>query len=112
LPDQDTIEDIVFDRPRTFRRARNPHSGFFAITQAQLGYWMRQPHWLDRDVSFVSPLESSATLGIAKTFSIYKPFGASLAFLELEHLTRSFSVLDLPVGPDALSALTRPQMDS
>jgi hypothetical protein len=104
LPDQETLVDEALGRTRTFRRARNPHSGFFAVTQAQLGYWMRQPHWLDRDVSFVSPLESAATLGIAKTFSIYKPFGAALSFLELEHMTRSFSGLALPVRPDALSA--------
>ena len=104
VPDRDTIEDRVFGRTRTFRRARNPHSGFFAVTQAQLGHWMRQPHWLDRDVSFVSPLESAATLGVAKTFSIYKPFGGSAAFLELQHMEHRFSGLALPMRSNGLAA--------
>ena len=104
VADCDTIEDQVLGRTRVFRRARNPHSGFFAVTQAQLGHWMRQPHWLDRDVSFVSPLESAATLGAVKTFAIYKPFGRSAAFLELQHMENRFSGLDLPMRSDGLGA--------
>ncbi len=34
---------------------------------------------------------------LAKTFSIYKPFGASSGFLEIEHLDDRFSTMKLPV---------------
>ena len=108
VPDRETIEDEVLGRRRLFRRARNPHSGFFAVTQAQLGYWMRQPHWLDRDVSFVSPLESAATLGVCKTFAIYKPHGASVDFLEIQHMDNRFSRLRLPVTNVGLEAALPP----
>lgn len=100
--DDDAITLEAFDRPRTFRRARNPHAGFFAITQAQLGHWMRQPHWLDRNCGFVSPLESAATLGLAQAFPIYKPFGSSAAFLELEHADTRYSSFDWPMAPGGL----------
>jgi len=92
-------EDVLTARPLhseiSFQRARNPHSGFFAITKAQLAHWMAQPHWLDEDVSFVSPLESAATLGLTKTFSVYKPLNPA-AFLEVEHLDDRFSKLGWP----------------
>ena len=97
VPDEETLYGSPFGREGVFQRARNPHSGFYALTRDQLSYWMSQPHWLDRDCSFVSPLESAATLGIAKTFSIYKPFGASSGFLEIEHLDDRFSTMKLPV---------------
>ena len=58
---------------------------------------MSQPHWMGGDCSFVSALESAATLGIAKTFSIYKPFGASSGFLEIEHPDDRISTMNLPV---------------
>ncbi len=98
--DADMLHDAAFGRPLLFRRARNPHSGFFAVTQAQLGHWLRQPHWLDRDCGFVSPLESAATLGLAKTFAIYKPFGRGADFLELQHLDTRFSGMKLPFAGD------------
>ena len=104
-PDVDSLHLDAVGRERLFRRARNPHSGFFAVTQTQLGHWMRQPHWLDRDSSFVSPLESAATLGLAKTFPVFKPFGSSVSFLELRHLDRRFSSLDLPWESRGLASL-------
>jgi len=97
VADEETLYGSPFGRNGVFQRARNPHSGFYALTRDQLSYWMSQPHWMDRDCSFVSALESAATLGIAKTFSIYKPFGASSGFLEIEHLDDRFSTMKLPV---------------
>ena len=98
-----TDDDVLYGQPlgrqTVFRRARNPHSGYFALTRDQLNYWMRQPHWMDRDVGFISPLESSATLGVAKTFSIYKAYGRSSGFLEIEHMDNGFSNLKMPVLP-------------
>jgi hypothetical protein len=81
-----------------FRRALNPHSGFHAVTAVQLAHWMRQPHFADGDCSFISPLESAATLGVMKAFPIYKAFGADAGFLEIEHLDTRFSSMRLPGG--------------
>lgn len=90
LPDADCLRAKPLQADWTFERARNPHSGFFAITRTQLAHWMAQPHWLDHDVSFVSPLESAATLGLTKTFAVYKP-QTPAAFFEVEHLDDRFS---------------------
>lgn len=95
LPDEDVLKAAPLSAELTFQRARNPHSGFFAITRAQLAYWMARPHWLEEDVSFVSPLESAATLGLTKTFAVYKPLDPA-AFLEVEHLDDRFSKMGWP----------------
>ena len=76
--------NIVFAPPA------NPHSGCFFLTHGQLQHWSEQPWFLDGDSSYVSPLESAATLGICKTFRIYKPHLAYAAFLELQHWGTSF----------------------
>ena len=55
--------------------------------------WVSREHWLDGDSSFVSPLESAATLGIAKTFRLYKPVMAIGSWLELQHWGTSFHCL-------------------
>jgi hypothetical protein len=60
---------------------------------------MAQPHFGDQDCSFVSPLESAATLGILKTFPIYKTFGRDMGWLEIEHLDTRFSGINLPGRP-------------
>jgi hypothetical protein len=100
LPDEDLLKARPLHSEVTFQRARNPHSGFFAITKTQLAHWMAQPHWLDHDVSFVSPLESAATLGLTKTFAVYKPLTPA-AFLEVEHLDDRFSKMGWrPRAPD------------
>lgn len=77
-------QNIVFQRPL------NPHSGCFFLTQQQMEHWANQPHFLDMDVSFISPLESSASLGIMKTFRVYKPTPQNASFLELQHFGDSF----------------------
>ncbi|CAN5526498.1 hypothetical protein BH10PSE5_BH10PSE5_04940 [soil metagenome] len=97
--DDDALYGAPFGRQMVMRRARNRHSGFFALIRDQLNYWMRRPHWRDGDVSFISPLESAATLGVAKTFSIYKAYGRSAGFLEIEHLDSGFSSQKMPVVP-------------
>ena len=48
-----------------FESPRNPHSGCFVLSRTQMDYWTKQPHWQDGDCSCI-PLESAATLGIAK----------------------------------------------
>jgi hypothetical protein len=79
-----------------FVRAQNPHSGFFALTAGQFEAWSRLPHFLDMDCSFISPLESAATLGLLKTFSVFKPT-LPLHYLEIEHLDVKFSGMQLPL---------------
>jgi hypothetical protein len=49
-----------------------------------------QANFLDMDASFISPLESSATLGIMKTFRVYKPATQNTNFLEIQHFGDSF----------------------
>ncbi len=77
----------------TFTRALNPHSGFFALSAKQLQHWVTQKHFMDMDCSFMSPLESAATLGILKTFSIFKSAVPNLNYLEIEHLDHKFSTV-------------------
>jgi hypothetical protein len=96
IPDEMTLLQKAPGRVVSYSRALNPHSGFFAITSEQLKYWMRQPHFLDNDCSFIRPLESAATLGMLKTFSIYKSAGLDMGWIEMEHLDNRYSGLDLP----------------
>lgn len=77
----------------TFTSPLNPHSGCFVLSQAQMRHWSEQPWFLDRDSSLISPLESAATLGLLKTFQLYKPHIAFAAFLELQHWGTSFRSL-------------------
>jgi hypothetical protein len=72
-------------RSIVFRRPLNPHSGCFFLSATQLGHWLMQPHFLDRDTSFVGPLESAASLGVMRTFRVYKPGRENASFLEIEH---------------------------
>jgi hypothetical protein len=101
LPDEEFLAANALADRAVFRRARNPHSGMHVLSHEQLTYWIDRPYWNDRDAAFIGPLESAATLGVLKTFPIYKPFGRSASFLEIEHLDRTFSSLARvsPAGP-------------
>ncbi len=77
-------------------RTRNPHSGFFALSADQVRHWKAQPHFLDMDCSFISPLESAASLGLQKTFALYKSHPPHQDHFEIEHLDRKFSELNFP----------------
>lgn len=74
----------------TFQRPLNPHSGCFFLTRQQMEHWANQPYFLDMDTSFISPLESTATLGIMKTFRVYKPTPQNANFLEIQHFGDMF----------------------
>jgi len=73
-----------------FQRAKNPHAGCFFLNVRQMESWARQPYFLDRDTSFIGPLESAATLGVMRTFRVYKAAAESASFLEIEHFGTSF----------------------
>jgi hypothetical protein len=93
LPDEPFLKLEAPGRPVMFRRARNPHAGFFALTTEQMAHWVAQPHFNDRDCSFVSPLESAATLGLLKTFPVYKSHARDSGWLQIQHLDQRFTRL-------------------
>jgi hypothetical protein len=74
----------------TFQRAKNPHAGCFFLNDRQMRMWSGQPYFLDRATSFIGPLESAATLGVMRTFRVYKTAPESAGFLEIEHFGTSF----------------------
>lgn len=92
ISDVPRLDGIALGRSVQFWRPRNPHSGCFMLTAEQFGTWVRQPYFLDRDVRFVGPLESAATLGIMKAFRLYKPDHGDAAFFEVEHCDNKWSV--------------------
>jgi hypothetical protein len=90
INDRPKIHGKIMGLPITFHRALNPHSGCYFLNANQMAYWASQPYFLDHDTSFVGPLESAATLGIMKTFQIYKPAPEQANFLEIQHFGMGF----------------------
>jgi hypothetical protein len=84
------IKATVLGQTLTFRRTLNPHSGAFFLSEAQMRLWAEKPYFLDRSAEFIGPPESAATLGIMRTFRIYKPSLPNAAFLELQHCGSSY----------------------
>ena len=76
-----------------FSQPLNPHSGCFFLTHNQFKTWTSSNCWLDRDCSFVSPLESAATLGISKVFELFKPCFSHAGWLDIQHYGTSFHSL-------------------
>lgn len=103
LPSQELLQ-IISDPPPAlamelptgtayFESPRNPHAGCFALTPEQMRLWVEDDCWQDGDCSYVSPLESAATLGLIKMFRLYKPAFACASWLEIQHWGTSFSSL-------------------
>ncbi len=88
------------DRPRlrgealgqalAFERPSNPHAGCFFLNARQMEQWASRDYFLDRDARFIGPLESAASLGVMRTFRLYKPATECAAFLEIEHAGTAF----------------------
>ncbi|BAQ64871.1 hypothetical protein [Geminocystis sp. NIES-3709] len=91
--DEPELKGQVMNNVVIFRRALNPHSGCFFLTNEQMKYWINKDYFLDRKTDFIGPLESAATLGIMKSFKIYKPAPESANFLEIHHLGTAFMCL-------------------
>jgi len=87
---QKTVTADAMGHMFTFERTPNPHAGCFFLNAAQMETWSNAPHFLDADTSFAGPLESAASLGIMRTFRIYKPAAASAGFLEIRHLANRY----------------------
>jgi hypothetical protein len=85
------LEGEVWGTTVRFLPASNPHAGCFFLTGAQLARWASEPYFLDRAATFVGPLESAASLGIARTFTIYKPAPENASFFEIQHYGQGWS---------------------
>ena len=81
----ETIEGRVMGRHLRFRRAANPHAGCWFLTGRQMDRFAAAAHFVDRDRSFIGPLESAATLALMRSFAVYKPALDCADFLEIEH---------------------------
>ena len=73
-----------------FMKLPNPIGPGFYLNAHQFAEWERQPYFLDYDQRFIGPIESAYTLGVLKTFQIYKSAPANAAFLEVEHLDNRY----------------------
>ncbi|MGJ4931911.1 hypothetical protein ACQR1I_32795 [Bradyrhizobium sp. HKCCYLS2038] len=85
ISDQPRLEMPFLDDRVAFERTSYPSAGCFFLNGVQLGFWADSPHFLDGDVSYLSPLDSAVTLSIMKTFRIYKPVLEQAWFLEVLH---------------------------
>ena len=87
---QDLAEEPRLDMPFldgivSFERTPYPSAGCFFLNKAQLMVWTEGPHFLDGDVSYMSPLDSAVTLSVMKTFRVYKAVLDDAWFLEVLH---------------------------
>ncbi len=85
-----SLKSTVMGKEVRFIRPLNPHSGCYFLNAKQMQAWIDQPYFASRDSAFIGPLESAATLGIMKTFRIYKPCVDNACFLEVEHFDNRF----------------------
>lgn len=90
VQEQPILTATILGKTVRFGRSLNPHSGCYFLNARQMDHWVKQPHFLDRDTRFIGPLESAATLGIMKTFRIYKPAPEHANFLEIQHFGTGF----------------------
>ncbi|NKB48986.1 MAG: calcium-binding protein [Alphaproteobacteria bacterium] len=79
------IRGKVMGHEIRFEKTNNPHSGCYFLNEGQMRAWCDAPHFLDYDTAFGGPLESAATLGLMKSFHLYKPAARNASFLEVHH---------------------------
>lgn len=87
---QPRLSAPVMGRPIAFQRVANPHSGCFFLNAKQFARWAGQPGFAEPSSAFAGPLESAATLGLARHFRVYKPARENAGFLEIEHLDHRY----------------------
>ncbi|HUG71293.1 MAG TPA: hypothetical protein VMM76_26315 [Pirellulaceae bacterium] len=85
LSDEPQLYGTVVGASVRFVRPLNPHSGCYFLNAEQMQHWLTQPHFGSQEASFIGPLESAATLGIMRSFKIYKPAPENANFFEIEH---------------------------
>ncbi len=81
----ETLESEFLGSAIKFCGAQNPLGGFFCLSRMQLEKWMEQEHFLDMDSRLIGPIESGCSLGLIKTFQVYKPSFENANFLEAWH---------------------------
>ena len=111
IHEQPVLDASVMGTALRFERAVNPHSGCFFLNQARMQAWAARPYFMDRADSFVGPLESAASLGIMRTFRLYKPAARNAAFLEIQHMGTAYLGLvgrEVDVAPALLARLQVP----
>jgi len=59
-----------------------------------------EPHFADREASFIGPLESGASLALMRSFAIYKPALDCADFLEIEHQDDRFMRVVAGLSPN------------
>lgn len=69
----------------------NYHAGCFFLSNEQMALWAAQPYFGRRDTSYIGPLESAATLGLIRTFQVYKAAPHNANFFEIEHAGQQWS---------------------
>ncbi|NEP12866.1 MAG: calcium-binding protein [Symploca sp. SIO2C1] len=107
--EQPELKGKIMETPITFRRTLNPHAGCYFLNANQMRHWANQTHFLDRDTSFIGPLESAATLGIMKTFRVYKTLPEQAGFLEIQHFgTKYLNLIGKKVSWEGHSCCTAP----
>ena len=104
----EVIAGRVLGRSVTFRRAANPHAGCWFLTRRQMERFAQAPHFMDKEASFIGPLESAATLALMRSFAVYKPALDCADFLEIEHQDDRFMRVLAGMSPNRSSA-TRPE---
>lgn len=90
VSDRPIITGEIFGAPMKFQRVNNPHSGCFFLNARQMEQWAERPEFLNRDISFVGPLESAATFAVMHFFRAYKPARENAGFLEIRHLDNRY----------------------
>ncbi|MDR3635153.1 MAG: hypothetical protein P4L84_15220 [Isosphaeraceae bacterium] len=102
LNDRPSLSADFLNVPIGFDRAKNPHAGCYFLNASQMEHWSKRPFFLDRDTGFVGPLESAATLGVMRTFRLYKGRHENASFLEIEHFGTEF--LNFIIGAGGFSS--------
>ncbi len=107
IREQPELKKSWLDSELVFRRPDNPHSGCFFLSRDHLERWRAAPGFLDRSSAFAGPLESAATLGIMRSFKVYKPAPRNASFLEIEHLDPRYRITETSSGEPRVSLRQR-----
>ena len=84
--DASPLQLDMMGRIWTLEPARHPHSGCFFLDQRRAELFVQSKYCGQDDEMWVTPLDTTATWAVMKTFRLYKPARDSLAFLEVRHM--------------------------
>ena len=79
------LEAIYLNKKIKFIKSTNPHSGSFFLSSRQFEHMVNEKSYGIPTAEFISPIESAATLGIMKSFNVYKTVQEDNNFFEIEH---------------------------